>query len=140
SDTVTGTYSWSASYAGDGANTGSTDQGGPAEQTVVSPASPTLVTTASGAVTLDATGAPTLKDTADLEGGYFPTGTIAFTLTLNGNPVSAASQTDTVTGNGTYCASYKLPTTGAVAGTYLWHAVYTSGDGNNLGTDDTKSA
>jgi hypothetical protein len=103
---------------------------------VVSPAQPTLTTLASGPITLNANGAPTISDTADLEGAYFPTGSITFTLTFNGNPVTAATQTDTVTKNGTYNASFTLPTTGTVAGTYLWHAVYTSGDGNNLTASD----
>src|SRR5207302_2327688 len=43
---VVGTYTWSVSYAGDGNNNGAVDQGGAAEQTVVSPANPTIVTTA----------------------------------------------------------------------------------------------
>ena len=29
----------------------------------------------------------TLSDTADLEGAYYPTGSITFTLTLNGSAV-----------------------------------------------------
>src|SRR5205823_3438879 len=141
---------WQASFSGDGNNNPAIEPSGTlieralqvaAETIVVSPAGPTLVTTASGNITLDATGAPTITDSADLEGAYFPTGSITFTLTLNGNPVPAATQTDTVTHNGTpfYTASYTLPHTGAVAGTYLWHAVYTSGDGNNLTADDTQS-
>ena len=112
------------------------DQGGAAEQTVVSPAQPTLVTTASPAVTLDASGAPTLSDSAVLSGAYLPDGlpsTIVFTLTGPGG--FSYTQTDTVTGNGTYSASTPLPTTGTVAGTYTWTAHY-SGDANNLPADD----
>src|SRR5262249_27037955 len=63
-------------------------------------------------------------------------GSITFTLTYNGAPVAAATQTDTVTQNGTYGASFTLPTSGTVAGTYVWHAVYTSGNGNNLTAQD----
>ncbi len=140
--TVAGTYLWHAVYtSGDGNNMAADDTQSPnsQESTIVSPASPTLATTASSAVTLG-TGMTTITDSADLEGAYFPTGSITFTLTLNGNPVPAATQTDTVTGNGTYGASFTLPTTGTVAGTYLWHAVYTSGDGNNMAADDTQSA
>src|SRR4029077_1763810 len=57
--TVAGTYTWKVTYGGDVNNNAATDQGGAAEQTVVSPASPTIVTTASPAITLGTT-APTL--------------------------------------------------------------------------------
>jgi hypothetical protein len=131
--TVAGTYTWSVTYTGDANNTSAVDQGGTAEQTVVSPASPTLVTTASPAITLNASGAPTLSDTADLEGAYFPTGSIVFTLSGPGG--FTYSQTDTVTANGTYTASTPLPTTGTVAGTYTWSVTYT-GDANNTSAVD----
>src|SRR5262249_56795636 len=62
---VTGTYTWSAHYSGDANNGSANDQGGTAEQTMVSAAAPTVVTTASGAVTLGTT-APTLTDSAVL--------------------------------------------------------------------------
>ena len=75
-----------------------------------------LTTTASPPITLGTT-APTITDTATLAGAYFPTGSITFTLTLNGTAVAGATQTDTVTHNGQYSASYTLPTTGTVAGT-----------------------
>src|SRR5262249_26021101 len=45
------------------------------------------------------------------------------------------TQTDTVSGNGTYTASVTLPTTGTVAGTYTWTAHYV-GDGNNNAASD----
>ena len=48
--TVVGTYTWSVKYAGDANNNPATDQGGTAEQTVVSKASPTIMTTASGEI------------------------------------------------------------------------------------------
>src|SRR5262249_16619641 len=41
---VAGTYTWTAHYSGDANNLSANDQGGTAEQTVVSPAQPTLVT------------------------------------------------------------------------------------------------
>jgi hypothetical protein len=116
SGTVAGTYTWSASYGGDLNNQSANDQGGAAEQTVVSKASPTLVTTASPAITLRTT-APTLTDSAVLSGRYHETGTLIFTLT---GPGFSYTQTDTVSGNGMYKASTKLPTTGTVAGTYTW--------------------
>jgi len=41
----------------------------------------------------------------------------------------------TGTGNGTYGASDKLPTTGTVAGTYTWHVSYASDANNNSAVD-----
>src|SRR5262249_32639987 len=61
---VVGTYTWSAHYSGDAVNSSSSDQGGTAEQTVVSTANPNVVTTASpGSVTLGTSGS-TLNDSA----------------------------------------------------------------------------
>jgi hypothetical protein len=134
---VTGTYTWAVAYSGDVNNAGAADQGGPAEQTIVSPANPTLVTTASphGSLTLG-TGTQTLSDSAVLAGAYHPTGTMTFTLTYNGNVVD--TETVPVTQNGTYRtpAGYALPTSGTVAGAYLWHATYFSGDSNNANAAD----
>src|SRR5262249_30817270 len=110
---VAGTYAWTARYSGDANNGVANDQGGVAEQTVVSPASPTLVTLASSRPPLRrGTGPLTLTDTATLSGGYFPTGSIVFTLKGLGNFLF--TQTDTVSGNGTYTASAELPTAGPV--------------------------
>jgi hypothetical protein len=129
---VAGTYTWSASYSGDTNNSSTSDQGGTAEQTVVSPASPSLLTTASpGSVTVGTSGA-TLSDSAVLSGGFFETGSITFTLTGPGG--FSFTQTDTVNGNGTYTASDAL-TAGAAAGTYTWSATY-NGDDNNLTAQD----
>jgi hypothetical protein len=125
--TVAGTYTWSVTYAGDANNYCAVDQGGSAEQTVVCPACPTIVTTASSAVTLGTT-APTLSDSAVVSGGYFETGSLVFTLTGPGG--FSYTQTDTLSGNGTYTASATLPTTGNVAGTYTWSVTY-AGDANN---------
>jgi hypothetical protein len=135
SGTVAGTYTWSASYSGPN-NQSANDQGGRAEQTVVNPASPTLVTAASPAITLRTT-APTITDSAVLSGGYHETGTLIFTLTGPGG--FSYTQTDTVSGNKTYRASTKLPTTGTVAGTYTW-TVHYSGDANNLAANDQGGA
>ena len=60
---VAGTYTWSAHYSGDVNNNSANDQGGTAEQTIVSAAHPSLLTTASSAITLGTT-APTLSDSA----------------------------------------------------------------------------
>src|SRR5262249_22680915 len=79
---VAGTYTWTAHYSGDANNNAANDQGGIAEQTVVSPASPTLTTTPNlTTVTLtpnSVTAPPILQDTAELEGGFNPTGSITF--------------------------------------------------------------
>ena len=124
--TVAGTYSWTAHYSGDAANNSANDQGGSAEQTVVSPASPGLSTTASpGGIA-----GTTLTDIAHLSGGYLPTGTIIFLLIAPGGlPVD--TETVTVNGNGTYTTptGFTVPT-GAVGGTYVWHVLY-NGDANN---------
>src|SRR5204863_7698865 len=93
---------------------------------------PTVVTGASSAITLGTT-APTLTDSAVLSGGTNPTGSITFTLTGPGG--FSFTQTDTVHGNGNYTAGDTLPTSGQVAGTYTWSAVY-SGDGNNASAAD----
>jgi uncharacterized repeat protein (TIGR01451 family) len=125
--TVAGTYTWTANYSGDASNNAATDQGGVDEKLTVAPDSPTLVSTARPPVTLGAT-PPTLSDSADLEGGFKPTGAITFTLTGPGGFVF--TQTDTVNGNGVYTAGAILPTTGLVAGAYTWTATY-GGDPND---------
>ena len=136
--TVAGTYTWSAAYSGDANNKVASETGRATngEQTVVSAASPTIVTTASPAVTLPTgpSGTVTLSDSAVLSGGYHPTGSITFTL--SGPDGFSYSQTDPVSGNGTYMASDTLPTTGTVAGTYTWSAAY-SGDANNKVASET---
>ncbi len=141
SGTVAGTYTWAASYNGDDNNNPANDQGG-AEQTVVSPASPTLVTTATpSAVTVSNSGTVTLTDSATLASGHLSDGlasSITFTLTCNGKPVPAATQTDTVTRNGSYTAQYTLAASNGVAGIYLWSAVY-SGDANNQSATDNSA-
>jgi hypothetical protein len=134
--TVAGTYTWSAHYSGDSNNNSASDQGGAAEQAIVSPGSPSLATLASGAVTLGTT-APTLSDRAALTGGFFDTGSITFTLTGPGG--FSFTHTDTVAGAGTYTASDTLPTLGAVGGTYTWSAYY-SGDSNNHSANDQGGA
>jgi uncharacterized repeat protein (TIGR01451 family) len=127
--TVVGTFTWTAHYSGDGNNLPVSDQGGTAEQTLVRPAIPTLVTTADPAtVTLPAPVPTTLTDSADLEGGFNPTGSMVFTLTGPNGVVF--TDTVPVSGNGTYAASTPLPTSGVVAGTYTWSVTY-EGDANN---------
>jgi hypothetical protein len=112
---IVGTYAWTASYSGDANNNGAKDQGGSAEQTVISPASPGLDTTASLAGSI-------LTDSAILSGGLFPTGSILFTLTGPGG--FSFTETETASGNGTYTADTTLPTFGPVDGTYVWAVSY----------------
>ena len=135
--TVVGTYTWSVTYQGDANNNAADDQGGPTERTVVNPASPTIVTTASPTTVTLGTTAPTLSDSAVLSGGYFPTGSIVFTL--SGPNGFSYTQTDPVSGNSTYTASTTLPTTGTVVGTYTWSVTY-EGNANNRTVTETGSA
>src|SRR5207253_1701761 len=116
---VAGTYTWAVTYAGDGNNNGAVDQGGTAEQTVVSPANPEIVTQASLGITLDATGAPTISDSATVSGAYYATGNIVFTVTGPNGFTKTVTDPLTGDGNGTYTASATLNTTGQVAGTYI---------------------
>src|SRR5262249_34595137 len=129
SGTVAGTYEWVAVYSGDANNVKVSDSNPTAEQVVVNPASPTLVTTASpSTVTLPAAVPTILSYSAVLSRGYFPTGSTVFTLT--GPNGFSYTQTDTVSDNGTSSASTTLPTSGTVAGTYVWTVTY-QGDVNN---------
>src|SRR5262249_48272706 len=133
--TVAGTYTWTALYEGDANNTATADQDGDGDVTGATKASQSLVKIDSPNVT-QPTGPPgmvTLSDLAFLSGGQSPTGTIVFTLSGPGG--FSFSQTDTVSGNGTYTASTMLPTAGMVAGTYTWTAQY-GGDANNNSTND----
>ncbi len=98
--TVTGTYQWDASYNGDSNNSTVSDTNAANEQVTVSAASPTLTTTPSPTSVVLGTNSVTLTDTADLEGGYHPTGTITFTLFHGSTPVD--TETVTVSGNGSY--------------------------------------
>jgi hypothetical protein len=137
-----GTYEWVASYSGDtNGNLPSSTNFGDEPLSVV-PASPTVVTTANpnGSVTLGTTSV-TLNDSADLEGGYNPTGTITFTLTYNGSTV-VDTETATVSGNGTYSTptGYTLPTSGMVTGGYVWTASYGGDTNNNTASDNGDSA
>jgi hypothetical protein len=147
--TVAGTYTWHAHYSGDGNNSADDDQGGADEQVTVTPASPSVVTLASptGTIALGI-GTQTLNDSATLSGGYFPGGSIIFTLDFNDGSNTTQVYTDTVTvsGNGTYTTAtgnhpggFPLPSDGKVTGTYTWHAHY-SGDGNNSADDDQGGA
>ena len=132
-----GTCQWVASYSGDvNNNSVSSDKGD--EPVIINAASPTISTTAKPAsVTLDGSGSPTLKDSATLSGGYFPLGTITFTLYDPGN-TAVDTETVAVNGNGTYSTptGYTLPVY-AHPGTCQWVATY-GGDVNNNSVSSNK--
>src|SRR5262249_41918932 len=91
--TQVGTYTWQASYSGDGLNNGAVDNGAN-ESVPTIKASPAISTVASvGGVAGDVT----LRDTAYLTGGFGPTGTITFTLTA---PDGSVVDTENVAVNG----------------------------------------
>jgi hypothetical protein len=125
SGTVTGTYQWNATYTSDANNASASELNDPSERVTVNPASPTVVTTASAPATLP--GSVTFSDSAVVASGYHPTGTLTFHL--SGPNGFSYTQTDTVSGNGTYSAS-DGPIVNPDAGTYTWTVSY-SGDGNN---------
>src|SRR5262249_20093013 len=132
---VAGTYTWTARYSGDSHNFSASDQRGSAEQTVVSSAHPPSLLTPGPDAPPPSTPPRSLHDALPtlLSAGYHPTGSIVFTLSGPGG--FSYSQTDTVSGNGTYSASAVLPAAGAVAGSYTWTARYT-GDPNNAPATD----
>jgi hypothetical protein len=139
--TVTGTYQWDASYSGDTNNLPASDVGATDEQVPVSPVTPAIATTPSPTSATLGTTTVTLLDSAVLSGGYFPTGTITFSLVAPGGG-TVDTETVTVDGNGTYTTptGYTLPTTGTVTGTYQWNASYTSGNGNNNDVSDINAS
>jgi hypothetical protein len=121
-----GTYRWVVSYSGDSFNTpaGPTACSDSAETVVVRRRRPTLATTAS------APGEP-LRDTAHLNRGVAPTGSITFRLfgpddsDCSGSPVFTS--TVPVAGNGDYNSETFSP---VAAGTYRWVARYAGDSGN----------
>ena len=127
--TQVGTYTWHASYSGDGLNNGAIDNGVNESLTTVK-ASPTVTTSASetaGGVV----GTSVLSDSATISGGYDEHGQHhlhAYRTQQHHHTVGTVP----VSGNGTYTA----PTvTATQVGTYVWHASY-SGDGLNNGAID----
>jgi large repetitive protein len=141
SGTVTGTYQWSASYSGDANNIAVSETNNPGEQVTVSAAFPTLSTTPSPVTATLGPNPVTLTDSADLENGFSPTGTITFQLFHNGGVGAVDTETVTVNGDGTYTTptGFTLPNNAAATGTYQWAAFY-SGDPNNLGVIEIKNA
>ena len=67
--------------------------------------------------------------------GYNETGSIVFTLSGPAG-FTTVTQSDTISGNGTYTASATLPTTGTAAGTYTWHVSYAGDRPTTFGAAD----
>jgi|HubBroStandDraft_5_1064220.scaffolds.fasta_scaffold03959_4 hypothetical protein len=133
--TVSGTYQWNVSYSGDDNNSAAVDQNDPAGQVAVSAASPSITSLPSPAsLALNST-ATTLQDGASLSDGYYPTGTITFTLYQGSHLLD--TETTAVDGDGSYPTptGYSLPATPGAAATYQWNETY-SGDSNNNSASD----
>ncbi len=128
-----GSYRWVASYSGDANNsaagpTACTDSAEAVKVVpTIPPTQPDLASTASPGVPA---GSP-VHDTAQLNGGSNPTGTITFQLygPANDTCSGAAVFTSTVAvaGNGTYTSASFAP---IQAGTYHWVASYSGDDAN----------
>ncbi len=108
--TQVGTYTWSASYAGNGLNNGAVDNGQNESVCIVS-ASPTIVTTPNPTVFTVGTSCGPLTDSATLSGGMSPGGSITFTLYAPGSSNPVDTESVTVKGDGTYVTpqGYTLP-------------------------------
>ena len=137
SGTVTGTYQWDATYSGDANNNPASDNDPTTERVTVIAASPTLTTAPNPTTVTLGTTSVTLKDTADLENGFHPTGTITFTLVAPGGG-TVDTETVTVNGNGIYTTptGFSLPTTSTATGTYQWNATYSGDTNNNVASDN----
>ncbi len=130
--TQVGTYTWHASYGGDGLNNGAVDNGNNESVTTVS-ANPTLVTTASfksGSGSVVGSAIP--EDSAVLAGGYHESGPLTFTLTAPNNTVV---DTETVTPNGDGTYSTTNTTVATQVGIYTWTVSFAA-DGLNNGAHD----
>jgi Hint domain-containing protein len=137
---LTGTYQWNAAYSGDDNNNTASDNNDPTEQVTVNADTPTLSTTPSQTdVTL---GPPvTLNDTAFLQGGFNPTGTITFTLIGPDGITVVDTETVLVFGNGPYSTPHGFtpgvnPGGPDLTGTYQWNASYSGDDNNNTASDN----
>jgi hypothetical protein len=130
--TVVGTYQWNASYSGDANNSAVSENGNAAEQVSVGQASPVMKVALLGTTSgLEIRTQSTTTATAELAGGYNPTGTLTFTFRLSSDPTMIyCTQTVTVNGNGTYSTptGCRVPDTPNVG--VLWAMTY-GGDSNN---------
>src|SRR5438477_635081 len=78
----------------------------------------------------------TLKDTADLEGGFNPRGSITFTLVGPDGTTVVDTEMVLVNGNGLYSTPTGFTPMGPYgAGTYQWNATYSGDDNNNAASD-----
>ena len=121
-----GTYHWIATYLGDQNNNAVSTACGDAGETSIVKANPTITTQAPASAVMGGT----ISDTATLDGGVTPTGTITFTLFGTADCLGTVlfSSTASVDGNGPgYDSAPFFP---PAPGTYSWVAAY-SGDGNN---------
>src|SRR5262249_31916672 len=116
-------------------NNTASDVGAANERVLVSPASPAINTVPDVTTVTLGTASVTLHDTAQLTGGYHPTGTITFTLVYNNAVVD--TETVPVSGNGSYTtpAGYTLPITAAMTGTSQRNAVSTAAINTDAATD-----
>jgi hypothetical protein len=143
SPTAVGTYRWVVTYSGDDDNraAGPTTCGLDSETVAIAKANPSLVSTASGSLQRGGRGAPlqhvvrgtqAIHDTATLDGGIAPTGTMTFRLYGPDNDDCSGDAVFTsevpVDGNGQYTSAEFTPT---AAGTYRWRVTYSGDDNNN---------
>ena len=83
----------------------------------------------------------TLNDTADLQFGFNPTGSITFTLIGPDGVTVVHTETVLVHGNGLYSTSHGFtpgldPGGPTLAGTYQWNASYSGDTNNNTASDN----
>jgi hypothetical protein len=119
-----GTYNWVATYNGD-ANNGTVVSPCGSEQVVVTKAIPNIATVPSGSVPAGGS----VSDTANVTGGFSPTGTVTFLLFAPGDTTCTtpiATRTGTLSGGTTGSGAVTI----GAAGTYRWVATY-NGDANN---------
>jgi hypothetical protein len=131
-----GPYQWDVAYSGDVFNVGTSDNNDP--NAAVSVVDTTTLSTTPNSTVVDLGVNPvTLTDTADLENGDNPTGTIIFTL-IAPDGTTLDTETVTVSGNGTYTTPTGSTLVPGVAafGTYQWDASY-SGDSFNGNVSDS---
>ncbi|WP_408893365.1 S-layer homology domain-containing protein [Paenibacillus taichungensis] len=128
---IAGTYIWTASFTDDVISDNNTSSN--QVQTIVN-AAPTTLATGTATTTSATIGSfdTLLRSSVDLTGGYYPTGTITFSLSAPGG-ATVDTETVTVNGNGTYTTptGFTLTPSEAVTGTYTWNVTY-SGDSNNI--------
>jgi RHS repeat-associated protein len=126
--TAAGTYTFVASYGGDANNNPVAGHCGDAnESVVVTKAQPSITTAASGSVALGAT----IRDTAVVNGGSSPAGTVTFNVyaaadTTCATPLNSSPLTATLSGGSALSPAF----TPTAAGTYTFVAAY-AGDANN---------